>query len=86
MKEHTFKPKSGFPVYITGEPLNLTIYRERCRGDVRYAVTYYDSTGARQRRTFATFEEADTEATKLKEEIRQGGWDLLTLRGSVATD
>jgi len=82
MKYRTSKTKKGFPVYITSEPMNLTIYRERCRGDVRYAVTYYDSTGARQRRTFATFQEADTEATKLKGEIRQGGWDLVTLRGS----
>jgi len=82
MKCKTSKTKKGFPVYITSEPMNLTIYRERCRGDVRYAVTYYDSAGARQRRTFATFEEADAEATKLKDEIRQGGWDLITLRGS----
>jgi len=42
----------------------------------------YNSTGARQRRTFGTFHDAESEAAKLKEEIRRGGWDLVTLRGS----
>ena len=82
MTRKTSKSKKGFPLYITGEPMNLTIYRERCRGEVRFALAYYDSTGGRQRRTFGTVDEANDEATKLKEEIRQGGWDLITLRGS----
>lgn len=82
MTKHTVKAKSGFPVYIAGEPLNLTLYRERCRGDVRYAMTIYDPSGARQRRIYSTFEDAQEEAEKLNGLIHQGGWDLVTLRAT----
>ena len=78
MTYKTSKPKNRFPVYITGEPLNLTLYRERCRGDVRFALTYYDSTGARQRRTFGTLGvPLDLAVLKLVEALRVLGSDQL---------
>jgi len=82
MKRVVSKNQQEFPVCITGEPIKIRIYRQAHHTRERYVLTHYDCNGERQRRTFGTFEEAEAEGLKLKKEIRSGGWDLITLRGT----
>ena len=82
MKEVRNTTKAEFPVIITGEPTKIRIYRETKHASERFVLTHYDCFGQRQRRTFGTFEEADSEASNLKKEFKEGGWDLITLRGT----
>jgi len=82
MKNHTTKIPAEFPVRVTGEPTNITIYMEPHNGTPRFMVSYYDAACQRHRRRCSSYEKADALAEKLRKEIKTGGWDVLTLRGS----
>jgi|EBPBio282013_DNA_FD.fasta_scaffold13146_2 integrase len=82
MKNRTTKEPTKFPVRVTGEPTNITIYKEAHNGKSRFMVSYYDAACRRHRRRCTTYEKADALADKLRKEIKTGGWDVLTLRGS----
>ncbi len=82
MKNHTTKTATEFPVHVTGEPTNITIYMEPHNGTPRFMVSYYDAACQRHRRRCSSYEKADALADKLRKEIKTGGWDVLTLRGS----
>lgn len=82
MKNHTTSEPTEFPVRVTGEPTNITIYKETHDGQPRFMVSYYDAACARHRRRCSNYQKADALASKLSKEIKKGGWDLLTLRGT----
>jgi integrase len=82
MKNHTTKEPTGFPVRVTGEPTNITIYMQPNNGKPRFTVAYYDAACQRHRLRCPSYEKADALAEKLRKEIKTGGWDVLTLRGS----
>jgi integrase len=82
MKNHTAKIPTEFPVRVTGEPTNITIYMEPHNGKPRFMVSYYDAACQRHRRRCSSYEKAEALAEKLRKEIKTGGWDVLTLRGS----
>ena len=67
---------------VTGEPTNITIYMEPHNGTPRFMVSYYDAACQRHRRRCSNYEKTDALAEKLRKEIKTGGWDVLTLRGS----
>ena len=81
MKNHTIREPAEFPVHATGQPTNITIYKETHDGKPRFLVSYYDAACRRHRRRCSNYAKADALAAKLKKEIKTGGWDLLTLRG-----
>jgi integrase len=82
MTNHATSEPTEFPVRVTGEPTNITIYKETHGGETRFVVSYYNAACARQRRRCSNYQKADALAAKLSKEIKKGGWDLLTLRGS----
>lgn len=67
---------------VTGEPTNITIYMEPHDGKPRFMVSYYNAACQRHRRRCSSYGKADALAEKLRKEIKSGGWDVLTLRGS----
>jgi integrase len=82
MKKNAITEPEEFPVHVTGDPTNITIYKETHDGENRYMVSYYDASCSRHRQRCTTYVTADAFALKLKKEIKAGGWDLLTLRGA----
>ena len=82
MKNHATTEPAEFPVRVTGEPTNITIYKEIHDGKPRFVVAYYDAACSRHRRRCCDYQKADAIAAKLTKEIKKGGWDLLTLRGT----
>jgi integrase len=82
MKKHAAIEPADFPVRVTGEPTNITIYQEAHNGKARFMVSYYDAACSRHRRRCSSYEKADALAEKLKKAIKAGGWDALILRGS----
>jgi hypothetical protein len=82
MKNHAVTEPTEFPVRVTGDPTNITIYKEIHDGKPRSVVSYYDAACSRHRRRCSGSQKADDLAAKLTKEIKKGGWDLLTLRGS----
>ena len=81
MKNHTIREPEEFPVHVTGEPTNITIYKETHDGKSRFLVSYYDAACRRHRQRCSGYAKADALAGKIKKEIKTGGWDSLTLRG-----
>jgi integrase len=71
-----------FPVQVTGEPTNITIYRQVRNGEPRFTVSYYDAACSRHRLRCPGYDKAKALTEKLKKEIKNGGWDALVLRGS----
>ena len=68
-------------MHVTGEPTNITIYKETHDGKSRFLVSYYDAACRRHRQRCSGYAKADALAGKIKKEIKTGGWDSLTLRG-----
>jgi integrase len=82
MKNHATDMPTEFPVRVSGEPTNITIYQEVHKGKPRFVVSYYDAACRRQRRRCASYEKADQLADRLRKTIKTGGWDALILRGN----
>jgi hypothetical protein len=53
IKKRTTKEPTEFPVRVTGEPTNITIYKEAHNGKPRFMVSYYDAACQRHRRRCA---------------------------------
>jgi hypothetical protein len=71
-----------FPVRVTGEPTNITIYRQARNRQLRFTVPYYDAACSRHRLRCTSYDKAEALTLKLKKEIKNSGWDALVLRGS----
>jgi integrase len=82
MKLIATKEPEEFPVQVTGEPTNITIYRQVRNGQPRFTVSYYDAACSRHRLRCTSYDKAEALTLKLKKEIKNGGWDALVLRGS----
>lgn len=82
MKIITTQEPAEFPVQVTGEPTNITIYREVHDGQPRFTVSYYDAACSRHRLRCSGYDKAEALTQKLKKTIKTGGWDALILRGS----
>ncbi len=77
MKKNAITEPEEFLVHVTGDPTNITIYKETHDGESRSMVFYYDAACSRHRRRYSTYATADGCAAKLKKEIKAGGWDGL---------
>lgn len=82
MKNNTITEPTEFPVHVTGEPTNITVFKEVHDGKCRFVVSHYDAARKRHRRRCATYAKADVLAGKLKKEIKIAGWDMLAIRGA----
>ena len=82
MKNLTVLEPVAFPVHVTGEPTNITIFKETHDGKCRFTVSHYDAARIRHRRRCPTFAKADAVAEKLRKEVKIAGWDMLAIRGA----
>ena len=78
MKKHTTTEPTGFPVRVTGEPTNITIYKETHDGKPRFVVAYYDAACSRHRRARSP----DHPATRLRVLDERG---VEVIRGRVVS-
>lgn len=82
MKNGTVIEPAAFPVHLTGEPTNITIFKETHDGKCRFVVSHYDAARMRHRRRCPTYVTADALAEKLKKEVKIAGWDMVAIRGA----
>lgn len=81
MKNGRVIERAAFPVHVTGEPTNITIFKETHDGKCRFVVSHYDAARLRHRRRCSTYVTADALAEKLKKEVKIAGWDMVAIRG-----
>ena len=60
MKKHAASEPAEFPVRVTGEPTNITIYQEAHNGKARFVISYYDAACSRHRRRCSNCEKAES--------------------------
>ena len=82
MKNRTVIEPAAFPVHVTGEPTNITVFKETHDGKCRFVVSHYDAARRRHRRRCPTYANADALAEKLKKEVKIAGWDRVAIRGA----
>ena len=82
MKNRTVIEPAAFPVHVTGEPTNITVFKETHDGKCRFVVSHYDAARRRHRRRCPTYANADALAEKLKKEVKIAGWDMVAIRGA----
>ena len=69
---------SAFPIVVKRGSASVRIYKTPCRGVDRFTIAYWFN-GGRKRQTFATLDQAKTEAAAAAAQLTRGDLDVLTL-------
>ncbi|MGA2248477.1 MAG: hypothetical protein ABSH48_26210 [Verrucomicrobiota bacterium] len=69
-------------MHVTGEPTNITVFKETHDGKCRFVVSHYDAARKRHRLRCPTYAKADALAEKLRKDVKIAGWDMVAIRGA----